>query len=55
VFGNESFGLPGRIVEKHPERLLRIPMTGPVRSLNLATAVGIALFDVLKSASAPAP
>ncbi len=53
--GNESFGLPGRIVEKHPERLVRIPMAGPVRSLNLATAVGIALYDVLKSNTTLAP
>lgn len=48
VFGNERDGLPRRIVEKHPDRVLAIPMSGPVRSLNLATAVGIALFDVLK-------
>jgi tRNA (cytidine/uridine-2'-O-)-methyltransferase len=48
VFGNETGGMPARIVEKHPERVFRIPMTGAVRSLNLATAVGIALYDVLK-------
>lgn len=48
VFGNERDGLPRRIMEKHPERVLRIPMDGPVRSLNLATAVGIAVYDVLK-------
>lgn len=48
VFGNERDGLPARILEKHPERVLRIPMSGPVRSLNLATAAGIALYDVLK-------
>ena len=48
VFGNERDGLPRRIMEKHPERVLRIPMDGPVRSLNLATAAGIALYDVLK-------
>lgn len=48
VFGNERDGLPARILEKHPERVLRIPMSGPVRSLNLAAAVGIALYDVLK-------
>lgn len=48
VFGNERDGLPPRILEKHPERILRIPMTGQVRSLNLATAVGIALYDVLR-------
>jgi len=49
VFGNERDGLPGRIIEKHRERILRIPMSGPVRSLNLATAAGIVLYDVLKA------
>jgi tRNA (cytidine/uridine-2'-O-)-methyltransferase len=49
VFGNERDGLPARILEKHPERVLRIPLSGSVRSLNLATAAGIALFDVLRS------
>jgi tRNA (cytidine/uridine-2'-O-)-methyltransferase len=49
VFGNETGGLPQRILEKHPERVYRIPMTGPVRSLNLATAAGIVLYDVLRN------
>lgn len=49
VFGNESDGMPQRILEKHPERVFRIPMPGPVRSLNLATSVGIVLYDALKS------
>jgi tRNA (cytidine/uridine-2'-O-)-methyltransferase len=48
VFGNETQGLPARILDKHPERVYRIPMTGSVRSLNLATAAGIVLYDVLK-------
>ena len=48
VFGNETDGMPQRILEKHPERCYRIPMHGPVRNLNLATAVGIALYDVLR-------
>lgn len=49
VFGSESRGMPQRILEKHPERVFKIPMTGPVRSLNLATAVGIVLYDVIKN------
>ena len=48
VFGNETAGMPARILEKHPDRVFRIPMSGPVRSLNLATAVGIVLYDALK-------
>ncbi len=49
VFGNETDGMPTRILEKHPERCFRIPMTGPVRSLNLATAVGIVLYQALRT------
>jgi len=48
VFGNETAGMPDRILEKHPDRCFRIPMHGPVRNLNLATAVGIVLYDVLR-------
>lgn len=48
VFGNETDGMPLRIIEKHPDRLFTIPMSGPVSSLNLATAAGIVLYDVLR-------
>lgn len=54
VFGNETAGMPDRILEKHPERCFRIPMGGPVRNLNLATAVGIALYEALRQVSGPA-
>lgn len=48
VFGNETAGMPARILEKHPERCFRIPMSGTaVRSLNLATAAGIVLYRAL--------
>lgn len=48
VFGNESQGLPERIREKHPERVYRIPMRLAVRCLNLATAVGIVLYEGIR-------
>ena len=48
VFGNETAGMPDRIIEKHPDRTFRIPMHGPVRNLNLATAVGIVLYESLR-------
>jgi tRNA (cytidine/uridine-2'-O-)-methyltransferase len=49
VFGGESHGLPQEFVARHPERALCIPMPrGKVRSLNLATAVGIALYEALR-------
>jgi tRNA (cytidine/uridine-2'-O-)-methyltransferase len=49
LFGNESQGLPPSLREAFAERLLSIPMpTGHVRSLNLATAVGIVLYEALR-------
>lgn len=49
VFGNETDGMPDRILEKHPERCFTIPMqSGKVRSLNLATAAGIVLYEALR-------
>ena len=49
VFGNETEGMPERILEKHPEQCFTIPMqSGKVRSLNLATAAGIVLYEALR-------
>jgi tRNA (cytidine/uridine-2'-O-)-methyltransferase len=48
VFGKESIGLPDELLEAHPDRLLGIPTLGAVRSLNLANAAGIALFEALR-------
>ena len=49
VFGRESTGLPETIRSAHPDRLIGIPMpTGHVRSLNLATSVGIVLYEALR-------
>ncbi len=48
VFGNETDGMPARILEKHPERCYRIPMTSHVRSLNLATAVAVVLYEAIR-------
>lgn len=54
VFGNETTGMPARIREKHPEELYRIPMHRSIRSLNLATAVGVVLYEALRQRDAPA-
>ena len=49
VFGNETDGMPQRILEKHPRECFQIPMpSGKVRSLNLATAVGIVLYEAMR-------
>ena len=48
VFGSETDGLPARILEKHADRVYRIPMLPAIRSLNLATAVGIVLYEGIR-------
>ncbi len=49
LFGSESRGLPAGLLQRHGERALCIPMpAGKVRSLNLATAVGIVLYEALR-------
>ncbi len=46
VFGKETLGLPESLLAEQEEWALRIPMeTGIVRSLNLANAAGIILYE----------
>ncbi|PZR74753.1 MAG: tRNA (cytidine(34)-2'-O)-methyltransferase [Chthoniobacterales bacterium] len=47
VFGRETKGLPEPLLARHAAQLLTIPMRG-TRSLNLATAVGIVLFEAMR-------
>ena len=47
VFGRETKGLPEAMLAANQERLLTIPMEG-TRSLNLATAVAIVLFEAVR-------
>ena len=48
VFGCETRGLPQEILAAHPGQHLRIPITDGVRSLNLANAASIALYEALR-------
>jgi tRNA (cytidine/uridine-2'-O-)-methyltransferase len=48
VFGKESQGLPESLLAEHASELVGIPTLGPVRSLNLANAVAIALYEALR-------
>ena len=47
VFGRETKGLPENLLAENVERCLTIPMQG-TRSLNLATAVAIVLFEAVR-------
>ena len=48
VFGRETRGLPESLLEEHPDHCLTIPMEAATRSLNLATAAGIVLYEGMR-------
>jgi tRNA (cytidine/uridine-2'-O-)-methyltransferase len=49
LFGAETRGLPPEVLERYREQSYTIPMvSGKVRSLNLATAAGIVLYEGLR-------
>jgi tRNA (cytidine/uridine-2'-O-)-methyltransferase len=49
VFGRETGGLPEALHERYAGRFLSLPIVSPhVRSLNLSTTVGIALYEVMR-------
>lgn len=48
VFGRESVGLSAELLDRFPDRIVGIPTMGAVRSLNLANAVAIALYEALR-------
>jgi tRNA (cytidine/uridine-2'-O-)-methyltransferase len=51
IFGRETAGLPKALLDAHPETTITIPMFHPqARSLNLATAVAIVLYEAVRQA-----
>jgi tRNA (cytidine/uridine-2'-O-)-methyltransferase len=49
VFGRETGGLPADLHDRYGERFVSMPIVSPfVRSLNLSTSVGIAVYEVLR-------
>ncbi len=61
IFGKESVGLPHDLLQEREAEVVGIPMSGLVRSHNLANSVAIALYEglrqtgVLKTDSSDAP
>jgi tRNA (cytidine/uridine-2'-O-)-methyltransferase len=47
VFGSESAGLPDAVLARFPDAV-RIPIWGKVRSLNLANAATLVLYEALR-------
>jgi tRNA (cytidine/uridine-2'-O-)-methyltransferase len=50
VFGSETRGLPDSLLSRFADCVYHIPITARARSLNLSTAVGIALYESLRGA-----
>ncbi|MFN0127146.1 MAG: tRNA (cytidine(34)-2'-O)-methyltransferase [Verrucomicrobiales bacterium] len=48
VFGRETRGLPESLLAAHPDLCLTIPMHPAARSLNLATATAITLYEACR-------
>ena len=49
IFGCESVGLSEAVLARHASRTLHIPMVEPhLRSLNLSTTAGLAMFEVVR-------
>ena len=49
IFGRETGGLAPQIHDKYADRFVTMPIASPlVRSLNLSTSVGIAVYEVVR-------
>jgi tRNA (cytidine/uridine-2'-O-)-methyltransferase len=48
IFGSETQGLPDKFLANWESRFANIPMISGVRCLNLATSVGIVLYEGLR-------
>ena len=53
LLGKETAGLPEYLRERYRERCIRIPMAGPVRSLNLANSAAILCYEALRQQGFP--
>ncbi len=48
LFGKETKGLPEELLIENPDRCVRIPMQGEIRSLNLSNSIAIAVYEALR-------
>ena len=53
VFGPEARGLPAAILDSAPGACLRLPMRPGARSLNLANAVAVGIYEALRQLDFP--
>lgn len=48
IFGSETTGLPNDYFLRWPERFIKLPMVKGARCLNLATSVGVGIYEALR-------
>jgi len=48
VFGKETVGLDESLLREVEAQTVRIPLWGPIRSLNLSNAVSIAIYEAMR-------
>lgn len=48
IFGKETKGLPAELLDRYPDRQVRIPMYAGARSLNLSNAAAIVVYEALR-------
>ena len=48
VFGKETVGLDEKLLRENDDRCVRIPMWGPIRSLNLANSVTAVIYEGMR-------
>ncbi len=55
LFGRETAGLPRELIEKNPDKTIRIPMSRStrLRSFNLSNSASIVLFEALRQLGYP--
>lgn len=53
IFGSETAGLPQSLFSRYPDAVYHIPVLQEVRCLNLSTAVGIVLYESLRTYGLP--
>lgn len=51
IFGSETTGLPSSYYSRWPDRFVKIPMKPNARCLNLATSVGIGIYEAWRQVS----
>lgn len=53
ILGKETTGLPPEIVEPYRDNVIRIPMGGATRSINLSNCAAIVVFEALRQLGFP--